>query len=143
MAVCRAIKANGEPCTLPANGPQGFCWAHDPPNREKKRRRMASRAARSKSNRELTALKAQLQDLTKRVLACDLETRRAAVANQLLNTRLRAIELERKIKETAELATRLEALDFVLGYTDDLADEANIAAAAEVARTDWPQWRAA
>jgi hypothetical protein len=143
MAVCRAIKANGEPCTLPANGPQGFCWAHDPANREKKRRRMASRAARSKPSRELTALKAQLQDLTKRVLASDLETRRAAVANQLLNTRLRAIELERKIKETAELATRLEALDFVLGYTDDLADEANIAAAAEVARTDWPQWRAA
>jgi hypothetical protein len=143
MAVCRAIKANGEPCTLPANGPQGFCWAHDPANREKKRRRMASRAARSKPSRELTALKAQLQDLTKRVLASDLETRRAAVANQLLNTRLRAIELERKIKETVELATRLEALDFVLGYTDDLADEANIAAAAEVARTDWPQWRAA
>jgi hypothetical protein len=143
MAVCRAIKANGEPCTLPANGPQGFCWAHDPANREKKRRRMASRAARSKPSRELTALKAQLQDLTKRVLASDLETRRAAVANQLLNTRLRAIELERKIKGTAELATRLEALDFVLGYTDDLADEANIAAAAEVARTDWPQWRAA
>jgi hypothetical protein len=143
MAVCRAIKANGEPCTLPANGPQGFCWAHDPANREKKRRRMASRAARSKPSRELTVLKAQLQDLTKRVLASDLETRRAAVANQLLNTRLRAIELERKIKETAELATRLEALDFVLGYTDDLADEANIAAAAEVARTDWPQWRVA
>jgi Family of unknown function (DUF5763) len=143
MAVCRAIKANGEPCTLPANGSQGFCWAHhDPANREK-RRRMASRAARSKPSRELTALKAQLQDLTERVLASDLETRRAAVANQLLNTRLRAIELERKIKETAELATRLEALDFVLGYTDDLADEANIAAAAEVARTDWPQWRAA
>ena len=143
MAVCRAIKANGEPCTLPANGPQWFCWAHDPANRKKKRRRMASRAARSKPSRELTALKAQLQDLTKRVLASDLETRRAAVANQLLNTRLRAIELERKIKETVELATRLEALDFVLGYTDDLADEANIAAAAEVARTDWPQWRAA
>jgi hypothetical protein len=142
MAVCRAIKANGEPCTLPANGPQGFCWAHDhPANREKKRRRMASRAARSKPSRELTALKAQLQDLTERVLASDLETRRAAVANQLLNTRLRAIELERKIKETEELATRLEALDFVLGYTDELADEADIAAAAEVAWTDWPQWR--
>ncbi len=32
---------------------------------------------------------------------------------------------------------------FSLGYTDDLADEAQIAAAVEVARTDWPQWRAA
>jgi len=30
---------------------------------------------------------------------------------------------------------------FSLGYTDDLADEAEIAAAVEVARGDWPQWR--
>ncbi len=32
---------------------------------------------------------------------------------------------------------------YSLGYTDDLADEAQVAAAVEVARTDWPQWRAA
>jgi hypothetical protein len=32
---------------------------------------------------------------------------------------------------------------FSLGYVDDLADEAVIAAAVEVGRTDWPQWRAA
>jgi hypothetical protein len=32
---------------------------------------------------------------------------------------------------------------FSLGYVDDLADEGEIAAAAEVARTDWPQWRSA
>jgi hypothetical protein len=32
---------------------------------------------------------------------------------------------------------------FSLGYTDDLAGEAEIAAAVEVARGDWPQWRAA
>jgi predicted DNA-binding protein YlxM (UPF0122 family) len=32
---------------------------------------------------------------------------------------------------------------FSLVYTDDLADEAEIAAAVEVARQNWPQWRAA
>ena len=37
----------------------------------------------------------------------------------------------------------LQSALFVLVYTDDLADEAQIAAAVEVARTDWPQWRAA
>jgi hypothetical protein len=36
---------------------------------------------------------------------------RAAVANQLINTRLRAIELERKIRETEELEARLAALE--------------------------------
>jgi len=30
-----------------------------------------------------------------------------------------------------------------LGYTDVLEDEAAIGAAAEVAREDWPEWRAA
>jgi hypothetical protein len=29
---------------------------------------------------------------------------------------------------------------FSLGYVDDLADEAEIATAVEVARQDWPQW---
>ena len=37
----------------------------------------------------------------------------------------------------------LQSALFVLGYTDELESEAEIAAAAEVARTDWPQWRAA
>jgi hypothetical protein len=40
-------------------------------------------------------------------------------------------------------AWELQSALFVLGYTDDLADEAEIAAAVEAARQDWPQWRAA
>jgi hypothetical protein len=113
MAVCRASKANGEPCTLAATGPQGFCWAHDPANREK-RQRMASRAAKSKPNREISSIKTLLEDLTERVLSGELQTGQAAVANQLVNTRLRAIEQERKIRETEELEERLEALEGVL-----------------------------
>jgi len=75
---------------------------------------MASRAARSKSNRELSSIKTLLEDLTERVLLGELPTGHAAVANQLVNTRLRAIEQERKIKETEELEERLEALEGVL-----------------------------
>ena len=113
MTLCRATKANGEPCTLAANGPQGFCWAHDPANRDK-RRRMASKAARSKPNRELSTIKALLEDLTDRVLSGELPTAQAAVANQLVNTRLRAIEQERKMRELEDIAERLEALEGVL-----------------------------
>jgi hypothetical protein len=75
---------------------------------------MASRAARSKTNREIPNIKTLLEDLTERVLSGDLETGRAAVANQLVNTRLRAIEQERKMRELEELAERLEALEGVL-----------------------------
>jgi hypothetical protein len=110
MALCRATKASGDPCKAPATGLHGYCWAHDPANAEQ-RSRMASKAARSKPSRELSGLKAQLQDLTRGVLAGDLETGRAAVANQLINTRLRAIELERKIKEADELEARIASLE--------------------------------
>ena len=113
MAVCRASKASGDPCRAPATGPHGYCWAHDPANAER-RSRMASKAARSKPNRELPSIKSLLEDLTERVLSGDLETSRAAVANQLVNTRLRAIEQERKMRELEELEERLEALEGVL-----------------------------
>jgi hypothetical protein len=37
----------------------------------------------------------------------------------------------------------LQHVLFSLGYTDALADEAEIAAAVEAARGDYPEWRAA
>ena len=110
MAVCRATKASGDPCKVPATGPNGYCWAHDPANAEQ-RSRMASRAARSKPNRELPSVKALLEDLTEQVLSGELPTGQASVANQLINTRLRAIEQERRIKETDELEARIVSLE--------------------------------
>ena len=110
MARCAAVKANGERCRLDATGQQGYCWAHDPANREKRRVR-ASRAGRAKASRELPELKTLLADLTEQVLSGELQTGRAAVANQLINTRLRAIEVERKIREAEEIEERLSRLE--------------------------------
>jgi hypothetical protein len=107
---CTATKRNGERCTLPVRGQQGLCWAHDPKNAEK-RRRGASRGGKAKANRELPTLKARLEELTEQVLSGELETPRAAVANQLMNTRLRAIELERKVRDADEFEERLTALE--------------------------------
>ena len=114
MARCGFIKGSGERCKGSVKGPHGLCWAHAPENAER-RRKMASRAAKSKPNRELRDLKALLSDLTERVLGGEgveqLESGRAAVANQLINTRLRAIEQERKNRETEDLEARIEALE--------------------------------
>lgn len=113
---CTATKRNGERCTLPAHGQHGLCWAHDPRNAER-RRRGASRGGKARANREIPAIKAQLEDLARGVLSGELETARAAVANQLINTRLRAVEVERKIRETDELAARIDALERTGGIT--------------------------
>jgi hypothetical protein len=110
VSTCTATKRNGERCTLPANGKQGLCWAHDPTTAEQRRRR-ARKGGKAKANRELPSIKALLEDLTERVLSGELPTGPAAVVNQLINTRLRAIEQERKNKETEDLEARIEVLE--------------------------------
>src|SRR5215210_880455 len=110
MARCGFIKGSGERCKGTATGPHVLCWAHAPENADR-RRRMASKAARSKPNRELRDVKALCEDLTNRVLAGELAPGPAAVANQLINTRLRAMEQERKNKETEDLEARIESLE--------------------------------
>lgn len=49
-----------------------------------------------------------------KVLAGKLERGAAAVAGQLLNIKLRALEIERKFKEADELEARMEALEEAL-----------------------------
>jgi hypothetical protein len=110
VSVCTATKRNGEPCTLPAIGKHGTCWAHSPETVEAQRRR-AARGGRAKANRELPAIKALCEDLTEQVLAGKLETSRAIAVNQIANTRLRALELGRKITEQEDLLDRLERLE--------------------------------
>jgi hypothetical protein len=109
-AVCAGTKRDGSRCTATVEAPQTYCWWHDPANADE-RRRAASKAGKSRPNRELAGIKAQLRDLTRDVLVGDLETGRAAVANQLINTRLRAIEQERKNRESEDLEARIEALE--------------------------------
>jgi hypothetical protein len=50
-----------------------------------------------------------------KVLAGEQDRSAAAVAGQLLNIKLRAIEVERKVKETDELEERIEALERTSG----------------------------
>ena len=107
---CAGTKRDNSPCTATVESPQRFCWWHDPTNADK-RRRAASKAGKSKPNRELSSIKALLEDLTERVLLGELQTGQAAVANQLINTRLRAVEAERKVRELEDVLARIEALE--------------------------------
>jgi hypothetical protein len=53
-------------------------------------------------------------------------------------------DLYSRLPETYHLQPwEVQHVLFSLGYTNDLADETEIAAAVEVARSAWPQWRAA
>ena len=106
--VCRATKRNGEPCTAPATASNGYCWAHDPANAEK-RRRMASKAGRSKPGKELADIKRDIHAVIKDVLSGEVDKGRAAVALQGFNALIRAVEVGRR-DELEELAREVEEL---------------------------------
>jgi hypothetical protein len=109
MRQCTAITANGERCTLPANGQHGLCWAHDPANAEK-RRRTASKGGRSKANREVAVLKEEIKSVISEVKAGELDRNDAAVMIQGYRTLKDFIELERRVHETDQLAAEIEEL---------------------------------
>ncbi len=96
MVRCAAHKPDGSPCERIVSSSQRYCFAHDPANAER-RSRAASKAARSKPNHELTALKHQLRHIADGVISGTLEPKRGAVAVQALSALTRAIEQERKI----------------------------------------------
>jgi hypothetical protein len=114
MALCSGIRADGGRCQAQAMRGEEHCVSHHPDYAETRRARNSKggkRGGRGRPQVEMRDIKALLEDLTDRILEGELPTNAAAVANQLINTRLRAIETERKIKETEELEERIEALE--------------------------------
>ena len=119
MAQCAAIKASGERCKGVAIDSSEWCYQHSPAHAQERRRNASKGGKRGGRGRpspagELEEVKALLRELTEDVLPGERDKSIATVANLLLNTRLRAVELERKWKEVQELEGRLEALEDVL-----------------------------
>ncbi len=120
---CSGITRSGGRCTHTAKGPSGFCHLHDP-DRAAERKRNASRAGKTRPSKEITSIKAQLAEMVETVLSGVVSTPRYAVANQILNTRLRAIEIERKMRETDELEARIAELEQAGGGVGRKGDKA-------------------
>ena len=118
MALCTGTKRNGEGCTATVEPPLRYCWWHDPANAEK-RHRAASKGGRGKTSKVTKGLHELLEDLANRVIEGTLETSRGAVANQLIGTRIRLLEYERRLKEQEELEGRLEELEAILTQRKD------------------------
>jgi len=109
MDRCGFIKGDGERCKGTATAPHGLCWAHAPENAQK-RRQIASRAARSKGNREVATLKEEIKSLIADVREGDLDRNDAAVMIQGYRALKDLIALERQVKVTDELAAEIEEL---------------------------------
>jgi hypothetical protein len=117
MGRCAGKKGDGTPCERIVGSSQEYCYAHDPRYTEDHKRaasKAAKSPARSRSNTEIREIKGRLEDLYGAVLEGSVTRQAAAVANQIANTQLRAIELERRVREQDELEGRMDELDDLL-----------------------------
>ena len=116
MPRCSGSKPDGTPCERIVPG--SFCYSHDPA-RADERRRAASKAGRSKPNRNVADIKRRLSDLADDVLNGSLDKGVGAVVSQILNVYLRAISVELKVTEQTELTERLEELEAALKHKNE------------------------
>jgi hypothetical protein len=109
MSQCSATKPNGERCKKTADGPDGYCWAHDPKNAAE-RHRSASKAATAKADKEVKEVKAEIRDLVRLVRDEGFDPTAANAINRLYNTLLAYILAERGIYREEDLAVRIREL---------------------------------
>jgi hypothetical protein len=100
---CSAITAAGRGCSARAQAGQEWCWNHDP-SRAGDRKMNAHAGGRARARRrpsEVERLKKRIEEATSAVLRGKLDSGVVAVGLQGFNVWLRAIELERRLREDA------------------------------------------
>ena len=117
MPRCAARKGDGTPCERIVGASLTHCYAHDPAFGEA-RKRAASTAGRSpatsRSSREIRQIKARLEELYGAVLEGSVNRQVAAVASRIATTQLRALEIQRRIRDEESLEERLDELEELL-----------------------------
>lgn len=108
---CAGVRKDGTACAATVIGEQQYCWHHDPAN-EQARKTIASNAAKSKAKPpRIVAVQDRIAELVDKVERGDVATNNAAVMFTGLGVLIKAIEQERKGKETAQLVERLDELE--------------------------------
>ncbi|MBV9453369.1 MAG: hypothetical protein JOZ19_04515 [Rubrobacter sp.] len=106
---CDGITRGGERCKLDAtNG--SYCWNHAPETAEARKKR-GRRGGKARGAGELAEIKRSIREVVECVYAGTIERGVGAVAFQGYNVLLKAVEVERRIRETCELEERLALLE--------------------------------
>ncbi len=113
MPRCNGLTRAGERCTAIVAAGSAYCYHHDPARAEERSRHAAKAARGPRATAEVREIKTRIKDLTERVLSGQINRGDAAVANQLMNTLLRALELEYKLGVAREFEERLAELERV------------------------------
>jgi hypothetical protein len=110
---CAGTTRAGDRCTAIVAAGSAYCYHHDP-SRAAERSRHAAKAARGpRATAEMRQVKQEIRDVISGVLSDSedaLEKGRTAVALQGYNVLLRALSLEREIRELEVLAAEVAEL---------------------------------
>jgi len=120
---CQATTRGGKPCNVVASAGQ-WCAMHDPGRAEARRRNAAKGGRRAGRGRpsvspEIEAINANLDDLYTGLLAGTYLPGTVAVGTQVQNAKLRAVEANRKLKETEELEGRIADLENAVAWNEN------------------------
>ena len=110
---CKALKAGGGRCSKTALDSSDYCYAHSRETAEQ-RRKNAAAGGHARSRRapsELATIKGQLRTIAGAVLNGEMDKGTAVVVNQVFNSILRTVELERRLDKHEELMERLAQLE--------------------------------
>src|SRR4051812_27515641 len=105
---CTAITRGGGRCKLDATS-GSYCWSHAPENAQARRQR-GRRGGKARGASELAEVKREIRSVVTGVLEGQVERGVGAVVFQGYNTLLKAVEVERCIREEEELLARIEQL---------------------------------
>lgn len=124
MARCTFIKPGGERCKgVPVRGSEpGLCAAHHP-DYQSQRRAGARRGGKVSGARigEMAEIKTEIKDVIAAVQEGELNRGVGAVVFQGYNTLLRAVEVERKVREADELEERIADMERRLLHRESFA----------------------
>jgi hypothetical protein len=113
MALCSGIRADGGRCGAQAIRSSEYCVNHHPDYEDARRRRNSKggkRGGRGRPAVEIASLKERLTTLADDVLEGSVDRGNAAVAGQLLNTVIRAIGMEMRVREVEDLERQVGEL---------------------------------
>jgi hypothetical protein len=107
---CAAITRAGGRCQKDATEVSEYCWSHSPENANK-RKQIARRGGKSKgASGEIVQIKREIRRIVEAVEKGQIESRVGGVVFQGLNLWIKALDTERNIRETEELAEMVEEL---------------------------------
>jgi hypothetical protein len=114
MSRCLGTKRDKSPCTVTVEPPQNYCWWHDPANAEVRKQAASKGGRRSGKGRpqtEIARISARIEGIAEGVLSGEIDSKRGAIAGQLLNYVLGGLRIGLQAREQEELIERLEALE--------------------------------